>query len=378
MQETEKKRLHTELCEILGIKYPIVLAGMGKACGPKITAAVSNAGGLGILGATELSPEEIRQWIRETRNLTNKPFGVDILMPSTVPESGLTEELTSRIPKKYWDFVDDVKKEKKVPDSKAREWPLTFEFSRSQFEVVLEENVPVFATGLGTPEWLIPDAHAAGVKVISLVGNVKNAIRVNKMGADIIVAQGHEAGGHTGRIGTMALIPQVVDAVFPTPVLAAGGIGDGRGVAASLMMGAAGAWIGTSFLAASEVFQDYIELGGTKPEAVEHYQQRMIEAVEEDARIFRCFTGKTMRALKNAFTDRWEESGLLHLPMPLMWMLIMDLVEGFKEIGEYDYLDWPCGQIVGMTKSVRSAAEILEDMVDGAIQVLRKSNLYLS
>ncbi|MFC1823181.1 NAD(P)H-dependent flavin oxidoreductase [Thermodesulfobacteriota bacterium] len=378
MKKTSNKTLHTEICDILEIEYPVILAGMGKACGPRIAAAVSNAGGLGVLGASELYPEEIRQWIRKTRELTDKPFGVDILMPSTVPESGSSTELKNLITEEYWRFVDDLKQEYNVPDVKAREWPLTFEFSKSQFEVVLEEKVPVFASGLGTPDWLISEAHAAGVRVISLVGNEKNAVKVNKMGTDIIVAQGHEAGGHTGRIGSMVLIPQVVDAVSPTPVLAAGGISDGRGLAATLMMGAAGAWIGTAFLLTTEIYEEFIELGGTVPGVVDHYQKRMVEARESEARIFQCYTGKTMRALKNKFTDRWEQSGLPHLPMPLMAILSSDLLEGFREIGEYDYIDWPCGQNVGSLTSVRSASEVLEDIVDGAIQCLNQSNRYLN
>ncbi len=378
MGKTSKKTLRTEICDVLEIEYPVVLAGMGKACGPKIVAAVSNAGGLGILGASELYPEEIRQWVRKTRELTDKPFGVDILMPSTVPEGGSTQELMNQISENHWRFVEELKQENNVPDVKAREWPLTFEFSRSQFEVVLEEKVPVFASGLGTPDWLIPEAHAAGVKVISLVGNEKNAVKVKKMGTDIIVAQGHEAGGHTGRISSLVLIPQVAEAVHPTPVLAAGGISDGRGLAAALMMGAVGAWVGTAFLVTSEIYQDFIELGGTVPGVVEHYQKRMVEARESEARIFQCYTGKTMRALKNKFTDRWEQSGLPPLPMPLMAMLSSDLLEGFREIGEYDYIDWPCGQNVGRLTSVRSASEVLEDMVENAIKWLKQGSSYLN
>ncbi len=364
--------LRTRLCEVLQIEYPLLLAGMGNSSGPHLAAAVSNAGGLGMLGATLLGPDEIRAFIRQTRELTDKPFGVDILMPEAVPQGGSPEELRRLLPQEHVAFIEKLKKQFNTPAAKGRQFPLTLEFARSQFQVVLEEKVPVFAAGLGSPEWVIPEAHAHGIKVISLVGNVRNARRVQERGADIIVAQGHEAGGHTGRIATMALVPPVVDAVNPLPVVAAGGIGDGRGIAAALALGAAGVWLGTAFLATREAFVDHVAIGYLDKATVEHYQRRILEATEEDARVYRIFTGKTGRALRSKFTDIWEKSGMSTLPMPLQWTLVTDFQRGMMEAGDPDFQQLWAGQIAGMIKQIRGAEELVAELVDGTIRVLKK------
>lgn len=369
----KRRVFHTKLCDILDIEYPIILAGMGNACGPRLVAAVSNAGGLGMLGVSLCFPEEIRRWIHETRKLTDKPFGVDILMPESVPGGGSPTELKKQFPKEHVAFIEKLKKQFNVPEAKARDFPLTEEFAKSQFQVVLDEKVPVFAAGLGSPEWVIPEAHAHGVKVISLVGNVKSARRVKERGADILVAQGHEAGGHTGRIGTMALVPQVIDAVNPLPVVAAGGIADGRGVAAALALGATGVWVGTAFLATREAFVDHLAIGYLDRKTVDHYQHRILEATEEDARIFRIFTGKTARALRSKFTEIWDKSGMSTLPMPLQWMLVADFQEGMMKLGDPDFQPLFSGQIAGMITKIKGADELMEELVDGTVNVLKKT-----
>jgi nitronate monooxygenase len=374
----KKISLHTELCDMLGIQYPIVLAGMGTIAGPSLAGAVSNAGGLGVIGATSIPPEVIRSWIRKTREITDKPFAVDIVMPEAVLVGGTEEELRSQIPQQHIDYVEQLRNEYGLPDVKGKILPWTKEYARSQFEVILEENPPVFCSGLGTPDWVIPEAHAQGIKVISLVGNVRSAVRMKDQGSDIIIAQGTEAGGHTGRVGTMALVPQIVDAVAPTPVIAAGGIGDGRGLVAALALGAAGVWMGTAFLVAEEAFAEAAEgipdvaaLADYTPAQIKRFQQKCIESDEEGTLISRCLTGKSCRLLKCELVDRWEKSGLPTIGMPLQGVLITNLMAGFY-MTDYssDLLNAPAGQITGMLKKVRPAWQIIAEIVEQASSIL--------
>lgn len=365
-----KNVLHTELCDILGIEYPIILAGMGNVCGPSLAAAVSNAGGLGVLGASPLMPEEITEWIRKTRTLTDKPFGVDLLMPAIV-ENTEAQEVSIKIPDEQADFVERLRVELGVPkDTKGMDWPMNADFAQRQLQAVLDEHPPVFATGLGTPEWVVPKVKECGIKAISIVGNVKNAVRVNARGADIIVAQGHEAGGHTGRIGTLALVPQVVDAVSPTPVVAAGGIADGRGLAAALTLGAVGAWVGTAFLATPEAGVDVYGMGFFSEEFMKYWKDNILKMTEEDTLVSRVYTGKTARAIKGEFAKMWEKSGVSYLPMPLQFLATTDLIDGLGKQGKFEYLPKFTGQAAGMIKEIKSPEQIIKEMVEEATKIL--------
>lgn len=251
MSGKHRKKLRTNLCDMLDIEYPIILAGMGGASGPTLAAAVSNAGGLGILGAAGLNADQLQDWIKKTKSLTNKPFGVDLLFPNIdlPPVEGefTLADLRAFLPTDRVAFVDNLKKEIGIPDVDLPPFDIDSDFlsgGKKLVEVLLEEKVPIFASGLGSPEAVIRRVRANGMTVMGLTGNVRNARRLASAGAEIIIAQGHEAGGHTGPIGALALVPQVVDAVNPIPVVAAGGIGDGRGLAAALAMGACGVWVG--------------------------------------------------------------------------------------------------------------------------------------
>lgn len=383
-----KKALRTKLCDMLDIEYPIILAGMGGVCGPTIVAAVSNAGGLGVLGAAGLNPDQLRDWIEKTRSLTTRPFGVDLLLPKLdlPPISGKfsISELKAFLPAEELAFVDRLKKEIGIPDVEVPPLEVDSDFvlgAKKQIDVILEEQVPVFASGLGSPESIIPRAHARGMKVVGLVGNVRNARRVANSGADIIVAQGHEAGGHTGRIGTLALVPQVVDAVHPLPVVAAGGVGDGRGLVASLAMGACGVWVGTAFLLAHEACidspRDWVTNLGVDPYDLEqweidHWKDRIIAATEEDTHVTRIYTGKTGRFISNKFIEAWERAGGKTLPMPLQTLLICEAELGLRKGRMTDYISEFSGQIAGMLKERKSAKQIVDEMVEGAISILKE------
>jgi NAD(P)H-dependent flavin oxidoreductase YrpB (nitropropane dioxygenase family) len=226
--------------------------------------------------------------------------------------------------------------------------------------VIIEEKVPLFCSGLGNPGFMVPDAHDAGLKVLGISGNTRNAGRIAQSGADLVVAQGHEGGGHTGRIGSMALWPQAVDLAAPTPVLAAGGVGDGRGVAAALAVGCVGVWVGTRFLASVE--------GG----ALDIQKEAIVKATDEDTRRTYIYTGKTSRATYNRFHDLWEKSGLDPLPFPTQVLLASGIVEMFTRARKDEYVGPFSGQVAGLIKEIKPAAEILMDMAAGAADILAR------
>ena len=230
-----KSVLHTSLCDDLKIEYPIFLAGMGvkgRATPPELVAAVSNAGGMGILGCSWLDSNEVRRRIRAVRNLTDKPFGVDLLLPANMAEAIPDRiEMRARIERdhpKHAAFVRSLMDKFGLTRMVATGGVMSSDFIRAQVDVCIEERIAVFAAGLGDPSWVVPLAHQAGIKVMGLVGNVRGAERQAKSGVDYVIAQGYEAGGHTGKIANFPLIPMVVDAVAPVPVVAAGAIADGR------------------------------------------------------------------------------------------------------------------------------------------------------
>lgn len=365
-----KPALRTAICDMLGIEYPIMLAGMGPTVGgvgsaatAPLVAAVSNAGGLGVLGGAGFGPDALREEIGRIRSLTSKPFGVDVLLPANTAmvDPSPADNWRDQVPAETWQAIDAIRRQLDIPEvsrqQPAAQAPRGWRV-QDQIEVLFSEQVPVLASGLGNPAPYVQRAHAQGMRVIALVGNVKNARRVAAGGADIVVAQGTEAGGHTGRIGTMALLPQVVDAVAPIPVLAAGGIGDGRGLVAALAMGASGVWCGTAFLATREA------------NIQEWQKQRILEATEEDTRITRLYSGKTMRNITNPLIEAWEASGAKALPMGMQGLLIAELVLGIRQSGKETLLMNAAGQISGLISELRPAAAVVDDMVQGARRVL--------
>ena len=218
--------------------------------------------------------------------------------------------------------------------------------------------MPVFAAGLGNPKEWVPEMHQRGMKVIGVVGNVKNARRVAEGGADVVVAQGHEAGGHTGRIGTLALLPQVVDAVKPKPVVAAGGIADGRGLVAALALGACGIWVGTRFVATHEAFGHL------------NYKNKIVAMSEEDTVVSRAFTGKPCRVVRNKYADDWVGRDAELKPFPLQMgvdshKLAAAIAQGDTEIGLM-----PAGQVSGLIHSVASAGDVVRAFIEEADEVL--------
>ena len=312
--------LHTPICDLFGIEYPIFLAGMGGVSTAPLVAAVSNAGGLGVIGAATMGPDELRAEIRQTRDMTDKPFAVDLLAP--------------------------------IPDQ-----------IRPQIEVIYEENVKVFVAGLAVPAEFIDEMHRRGMKVIVMCGKVRHAQKSEQAGADVVAAQGTEAGGHTGEIGAMALIPQTVDAV-KIPVLAAGGIVDGRGVVAALALGAQGVVIGTRFIASQE------------SQAAQGYRQAIIEAHDDDTMRTRAYTGKTARTIKTEYAKEWETRAdeIQAFPMQAGISLQNQVMDYMGRTPTFDrqrtFL--PAGQGSGGIHDIKPAAEIFRDIVNEAETIIRE------
>jgi NAD(P)H-dependent flavin oxidoreductase YrpB (nitropropane dioxygenase family) len=355
MTGTVAETLHTPLCERLGIELPIISAGMGPIAGPELVAAVSNAGGLGVLGCTGMSADEMRAVIRRTRELTSRPFGVDLILPARLEQSGArTADVAERIPEGHWDSARRIAGELGVDpptNSGAGRRNALGTDAEAQIAVVLDEHVPIFVGALGTPAAFASRLHDAGIVVMSVVGSTKQAVQVTRDGADVVIAQGTEGGGHTGHVGTMALLPQVLDAV-DVPVVAAGGIGDGRGLAAALVMGCQGVWVGTRFLAT-------VESG-----LADWQKAEILAAADQSPVISRAYTGKRFRLLPNRWTEAWEQADIDPLPMPLQPVLTgMVLGAAATDRGGRPGVSMNgAGNIAGMLTEVLHAATVVEQM----------------
>jgi NAD(P)H-dependent flavin oxidoreductase YrpB (nitropropane dioxygenase family) len=320
---------------------------------------------MGCLGAASYTPDSLSEAIREIKRLTDKPFAIDVEFPGMVEVTGETrdEMLELSLPKEHVAFVNKLKKDLNIPDvppgRTGEHWKQ--EGLKKMAEVCLEERVPVIAVALGRVGWLGPEARALGIKTIGMAGNVRAARNHATDNVDIIVAQGHDAGGHTGKIGTMNLIPQVVDAVHPIPVLGAGGIGDGRGLVAALALGAVGVWCGTIFLLTPEATMTELQ------------QDKILKASERDAIISKAWTGKTMRQIANPITEAWENPPVPPLAWPLQLMLMDDIITSIMEARMLALLMVPCGQISGMLNERKGAAQVIDEMVDSAVRILEET-----
>ncbi len=322
--------LKTRLTDILGVEHPVMLAGMGGVSYHRLVAAVSEAGGYGTFGASTMSGDGMVAEMRAARALTDKPFGVDLL--TALPDR----------------LLADV-------------------------ETLIREGATVFAAGLGVPRDVIALCHEKNVLVLSMCGKVRHAIAAVEAGCDIVVAQGTEAGGHTGQVATFPLIPQIVDAVDGrVPVVAAGGIFDGRGLAAALALGAAGVWIGTRFIATPEA------------RSAPGYKEALLRTAEDDTVVSKAFTGKTLRAVRNSMTTHFEKHPEELKPFPTQ--LIAAMEGGWMHLGadesttgvDPDRECYPAGQGVGAINSIEPAADILHRMVEEAEAVLRGMPKYLA
>jgi len=366
---SKKLKFHTKICDVLGIEYPIIQAGMGGFSDPPLVIAVSEAGGLGTLGGAVYEPDTLDQAIREIRKGTSKPFAIDLLLPDSLKDmEGVSKEgLMGYIPENYFAYLKELRKKFDIPadyhsNRGGALW--TMEGTRQLVQVCLDNKVPVIAAGLGRLGWVMPECKKRGIKTIGIGANVKMALKHVEDQCDVIVAQGYDAGGHTGNIGTLSVVPQIVDAVKPVPVAAAGGIADGRGLAAALALGADGVWCGSMFL--------------LSPEATftEGQKDRVIAATEKDAVITKAISGKTLRQLRTPFTEVWDKGPLPPLGWPFHNLLTLDIVDyayEHKDQEKYDkILVTPCSQATRLLNRRRTSKQIINDMIKEAIEVLDK------
>jgi NAD(P)H-dependent flavin oxidoreductase YrpB (nitropropane dioxygenase family) len=362
--------VRTPICDLLGIEHPIV----GFTPSEHVAAAISRAGGLGVLGcvryneASEL--ETALNWMDE--NTDGRPYGVDIVMPARVPAEGTQFDLDQLIPAGHKDFVNQTLLKLGVPplpaDAPSRDGVLGWLHSvaRAHVEVALEHPVKLIANALGSPpDDVITSAHRKGIAVAALAGKARHAARHVSNGVDIVVAQGYEAGGHTGEIASMVLVPEIVDAVGgDVPVLAAGGIGSGRQVVAALALGATGVWIGSYWLATRE-YAESIEATAL--------HQALLNATSSDTVRSRVYSGKPARLLKNKWTQAWEEDAAPDpLPMPLQNILVSEAHQRLMQPGDPDVIPMPVGQIVGRMNEVRPVADVMAALVAEADETMAR------
>jgi enoyl-[acyl-carrier protein] reductase II len=316
--------MRTRLTEILDIEHPVMLAGMGGVSYHRLVAAVSAAGGFGCLGASTMAFDQMVDEIAQVRGLTDKPFGVDLL---TAAPGDMTEKV----------------------------------------EKIIAGGASVFVAGLGVPRDVVELCHAKGVLVVNMCGKVRHAVAAVEVGCDIVVAQGTEAGGHTGQVATLALVPQVVDAVGErVPVVAAGGIFDGRGLAAALSLGADGVWVGTRFIATPEA------------RAVPGYKDALVRIGEDETTVTRAYTGKTCRVVRNEYTEAFARGEREVQPFPLQ--VLQSMNDGANHLGGDEHTTdvdpdrefWPAGQGAGAIDELVPAGELVVRFVREAEAMIER------
>ena len=361
------------MTDMFGIEFPIFAFSHCR----DVVAAVTRAGGMGVLGALAYTPEELEtelSWIDD--HCDGKPYGVDLVMPASYigkggGEQATAESLTSRIPAEHRAFVDRVLDEAGIPpvpeDLEARRPRAAGldvdAFAPGQLEVTLEHPASLLVNALGPPpEDVVKKAHDHGIHVAALVGSKRHAERQLEIGVDIIVAQGGEAGGHTGDVATMVLIPEVRDAVGPdVPILGAGGIGTGRQMAAAMALGADGVWTGSIWLTVAE--------SSTEPHVIDN----LLAAGSRDTVRSRAMTGKPARQLRTAWTEAWErDDSPGTLPMPLQGLVFNQAARRFGRVRDPRFGGSPVGQIVGQMNTVRPAKDVVFDMVSEWIDTVEQ------
>ena len=368
--------MRTELCEKLGIEYPIFAFSHCR----DVVAAVSNAGGLGVLGAVGFTAEQLAKelaWI--DAHVGDKPYGVDIVLPAKYEGKGedigaeeLEEKLKEMIPEEHRAFAKQILADAGVPElpegeqlreligwTAATAWPLVEESLK-------HDKVKLIANALGTPPAdVIKEVQDSGRLVAALCGSAKHALAHKEAGVDIAVCQGTEGGGHTGEVGSIVLWPEVIDAVAPMPVLAAGGIGGGRQMAAAMAMGADGVWAGSLWLTTTE--------SDCPPEQKEAY----LAATSRDTVRTRSWTGKPARFLRSDWTDAWERSDTPDpLGMPMQFMVTVEAVARSNRYpAQAQSVGFnPAGQVIGRIQDVRPVRRVIDEMIEEYLDAVERLN----
>ncbi|WP_302479410.1 NAD(P)H-dependent flavin oxidoreductase [Burkholderia lata] len=357
-QEADLSRLKTPLCELLNIEYPILQAGMGGVAFGPLAAAVSKAGGLGTIAAISPTPERVEQEIKLVRSLTDKPLCVDIGFPLRAPKN-LASIKIENLPSPIVQLQKEIEAlgiEVKPVDDQA----MGIEDAKTKLEICFAHKVEVIACALGTPAWVVDECHARGVKVISMVGSARHAKTAIKAGTDVVVVQGTEGGGHTGDVGLITLLAEVLE-FSPVPVVAAGGIVTGAQIAAVLTQGAQGVWVGTRFI------------GSQEATVGPNYKQSIVEAGYDQTIRSLLFDGLYVRQLKNRYTEVWEGHEDEMLPYPEQRVAIGPVRFASVEADLKDHQPLPAGQGSSLIRDVPPAGDVLRRLVDETVATLKDS-----
>ncbi|KAA1250583.1 nitronate monooxygenase [Mycobacterium simiae] len=366
--------MRTRVAELLGVEFPICAFSHCR----DVVAAVTNAGGFGVLGAVAHSPKRLDSeltWIEE--QVGGKPYGVDLLLPPKyvgAEQGGIdAQQVQALLPEQHRAFIDDLlarygidKATGQARASSGRGLNVSPKGYEPLLDVAFAHDIRLIASALGPPpQDLVDRAHSNGVLVAALAGTTRHALRHAAAGVDLIVAQGTEAGGHTGEVATMVLVPEVVDAVAPTPVLAAGGIARGRQIAAALALGAEGVWCGSVWLTTEEA------------ETVPVVKEKFLTATSSDTVRSRSLTGKPARMLRTAWTDEWDRPDTPNpLGMPLQTALISDSQLRINQAAVHpgakarELATYFVGQVVGSLNRVRPTRAVVLDMVEEFIDTV--------
>ncbi|MDE0884082.1 MAG: nitronate monooxygenase [Myxococcota bacterium] len=352
--------LHTRLCDVLEMELPIVCFTHCR----EVAVAATRAGCFAVLGEALRSMEEIERDIRWVRDQVGPGFGIDLVLPARAPRDASPEEIYAEIPSEHLSFAEALEARFDVPpptnEVVLRKWGgNNKKIARAQIEMVLDEGVPVIATGLGAPDFLYDEAKARGIKMIALVGATRQALAQAERGADMVVAQGYDAAGHTGGVGTFSIVPEIASKLPNLPVIAAGGITTGRHLAASLCLGAAGAWVGTAWLASLESDVDPI------------VKERILAADGAETTRSASISGKTMRVLRCPWTEVWDgDDAPQLLQSPYQMLLTSRYLQGANDARRADLMTEAVGQGVHFVREERSTAEIARSMADEARTIL--------
>ncbi|QKS01094.1 nitronate monooxygenase [Sphingomonas sp. CL5.1] len=349
-------KLKTPLCDLLNIEYPILQAGMGGVAFGPLAAAVSEAGGLGTIAAISPTPERVEQEIILARGRTKKPICVDIGFPLRAPKDKGEVELPS-LPGPIAELEAEIRAQG-VEVKPADDQAMGIEDAKAKLEICFRHNVEVIACALGTPKWVVDACHERGVKTISIVGRASHAAAAIRNGTDVVVVQGTEGGGHTGDVGLITLLAEVLE--FATvPVVAAGGIVTGAQIAAVLTQGAQGVWVGTRFI------------GSEESSVGPNYKQSLVEAKNDTTIRSLLFDGLYVRQLQNRFTEVWEGRENEMLPYPLQRIVIAPARFAAAEADLKDLQPLPAGQGSGLIRDLPPAADVLRRLIDETVTTLK-------
>ncbi|MDQ0382504.1 NAD(P)H-dependent flavin oxidoreductase [Amycolatopsis thermophila] len=349
--------LRTPICELLGIDVPLMQAGMGNVAYGRLAAAVSNAGGLGSIGGIDITPEQVDEEIRLFRSLSEGPLCVDLGFPANAPK-GLSDVEVPELPGPLRQLKSELN-ERGVEIKPTTDQAISLADNKKKLEIALDHGVEVIACALGTPTWVVEACHAKGAKVMSIVGLAKHARSAIRNGTDVVIVQGTEGGGHTGDVGLITLLAEVLE--FATvPVVAAGGLVKGSQIAACLTAGAQGAWVGTRFLATRESGSEDV------------FKEAVLEAGYDSTLRSVLFDGLHVRMLRNRFTEVWEGHEDELRPYPVQRVLTMPFKYAAMRANLKSHMSLPSGSGAGMITDLPGAADVLHRLVEETVEALRR------